>query len=66
MYVKKVKPEKYKVRTGCPKDSVLGPMLFILFCYGIYKIIGNCETLLFIDDTTLFHSNKKDISYSIQ
>ena len=50
---------KTRLEYGVPQGSVLGPLLYLIFCNDIYKCIKHCKTILFADDTTIYvtHEN---------
>ena len=56
--------EKYSIQYGTPQGSCLGPLLFLIFCNDIYKVVEQCKLILFADDTTIFYSYK-NINYFI-
>ena len=51
--------EKYSIEYGTVQGSCLGPLLFLIFCNDIYKVVEQCKLILFADDTTIFYSHKK-------
>ena len=59
--------ENYAVDYGSPQGSVLGPLLFLIFCNDIYKVLEFCNCILFTDDTTIYktHSNERFLEWSI-
>ena len=46
------------VNIGTPQGSCLGPLIFLVFNNDLHKVVENCSTILFADDTTLYVSNK--------
>ena len=56
--------EKCSIEYGTVQGSCLGPLLFLIFCFNIYKVVEECKLILFADDTTIFHSHK-NINYLI-
>ena len=59
--------DKYAVDYGSPQGSVLGPLLFLIFCNDIYKVLEFCNCILFADDTTIYktHTNERFLKWSI-
>lgn len=49
------------VTTGVPQGCSLGPLLFMVYINDLPDIINNAHTILFADDTVLFH-----ISHSVE
>ena len=43
---------------GVPQGSILSPLLFIIYIHGLPNASDMVKTLLFADDTSLFHSHK--------
>ena len=48
----------FALNFGTPQGSCLGPLLFLIFCNDLIKILENCRGILFADDTTIYKSNK--------
>ena len=43
---------------GVPQGSILGPLLFIVYINDLNSVSKKLKTLMFADDTNLFHSGK--------
>ena len=56
--------EKYSIEYGTAQASCLGPLLFLIFCNDIYKVVEQCKLILFADNTITFYSHK-NINYLI-
>ena len=56
--------EKYSIEHGTVQGWCLGPLLFLIFCNDIYKVVEQCKLILFADDITTFYSHK-NINYLI-
>ena len=50
--------EEEAVSVGTPQGSCLGPLIFLIFNNDLHKVVENCSTILFADDTTLYVSSK--------
>ena len=46
------------VNVGTPQGSCLGPLIFLIFNNDLHKVVENCSSILFADDTTLYISSK--------
>ena len=46
------------VNIGTLQGSCLGPLIFLIFNNDLHKVVENCSTILFADDTTLYVSSK--------
>ena len=55
VYYKNHKSESNAVPVGIPQGSVLGPLLFIIYCNDMPKLLKYCSSVIFADDTTIYH-----------
>jgi retron-type reverse transcriptase len=64
--IKDHKSVVFNLRSGVPQGSCLGPVLFILYVAGLFKIIDkhlpNAHT--YADDTQIYHLFRPDTSLS--
>ena len=56
---------KEPMKYGVPQGSVLGPLLYLIFCNDLYKCIEKCKVIMFADDTTLYKTHRS-LNYLIQ
>jgi hypothetical protein len=55
-FVNNTYSDAYRITTGVPQGSVLGPILFLIYVNDIAKSVHNGKVRLFADDTNLFFS----------
>ena len=49
---------------GVPQGSVLGPLLYLIFCNDLHKVLEKTSVIMFTDDTTIYATNE-DLSQLI-
>ena len=50
------------VKCGVPQESILGPLLFLLYVNDIYNVSSVLFNLLFADDTNVFVQGKSIVN----
>ena len=41
-----------------PRESILGPLLFLLYVNDIPQALSDCHTCLYADDSSIFYQHK--------
>jgi len=54
-----------EINSGVPRDSVLGPVLYLLYTADLPVALGS-TTATYADDTTLVHNNHVEASSRLQ
>ena len=50
----------FTITYGTAQGSILGPLLFLIFCNDIYLNMMYSKLILFADDTTIYCSHEND------
>jgi retron-type reverse transcriptase len=61
-FVNNTYSDAYRISTGVPQGSVLGPILFLIYVNDIAESVHNGKIRLFADDTNLFLSGKSFVN----
>ena len=52
-----VRSEEFTINSGVPQESILGPLLFLLYINDIQYCSKLVSMVLFADDTSILHSH---------
>ena len=52
------KTNSLTIKYGVPQESILGPLLFIVYVNGLYRASNILKPIIFANDTNLFCSGK--------
>ena len=63
----KQESDVFKLLTGVPQGSILGPLLFIMFFDDFQDCIKNCNVIKYADDTVIYFAGKtvEDIEFKL-
>ena len=59
------KSNTFKISTGVPQGSILGPLLFLIYINDLPSVSNIINMLMYADDTTLYCNFNKDINKMI-
>ena len=59
---KDTKSKILPIDCGVPQGSVLGPLLFIVYVNDLPKVLSQCKSILFADDTTISYTHENPIT----
>lgn len=62
VYTNKILSPPMPIKTGVTQGSTLGPLLFVMYINSLPSIVKNSNTILFADDTVIFHPIKEPAS----
>ena len=54
---KKHKSGSKAIYVGVSQGSVIGRLLFIMFCNYMPKLLKYCNSVIFVDDATIYHAD---------
>jgi hypothetical protein len=54
----KANSKRARITCGVPQGSILGPILFLLYINDLNDVSNRLQSIMFADDTNLFHTGK--------